>query len=136
MVWVKGIVRERQNKCCLYALSYMHLYFCTSWANFRHFPNTLISTKFHSFLNYFDSSDILILPTLFLMTILKITENVISCDKYITKITWSTLNLYIFSDIKESSRDWVMNLGDEYQNFLIFIALHIASVESWATNFW
>ena len=90
----------------------------------------------HSFLNYFDSSDILILPTLFLMKILKIKENVISCDKDITKITWSTLNLYIFSDIKESSRGWAMNLGDEYQNFLIFIALLIAGVESWTTNFW
>ena len=27
---VKDIVRERENKCFLYALSYMHLYFCTS----------------------------------------------------------------------------------------------------------
>ena len=28
-----------------------------------------------------------------------------------------------------------MNLGDEYQNFLIFIALIIAGDEGWAANF-
>ena len=43
-------------------------------------------------------------------------------------------NPCIFSDIKESSRGWAMNLGDEYQNFLIFIALMIAGGEGWATN--
>ena len=51
-----------------------------------------------------------------------------------TKITWSILNLYIFSDIKESSRGWAINLGDEYQNFFIFIALLIAGDEGWTTN--
>ena len=29
-----------------------------------------------------------------------------------------------------------MNLGDEYQNFLIFIALLIAGDEGWTTNLW
>ena len=36
--------------------------------------------------------------------------------------------------MKESSRGWAMNLGDEYQNFLIFIALLIAGDEGYATN--
>ena len=35
-----------------------------------------------------------------------------------TKFIWSVLNLYIFSDIKERSRGWEINLDDEYQNFL------------------
>ena len=51
-----------------------------------------------------------------------------------TKITWSILNPYIFSDIKESSRGWAMNLGDKSQNFLIFIAPLITGDEGWATN--
>ena len=29
-----------------------------------------------------------------------------------------------------------MNLGDEYQNFLLFIALLMAGDEGWTTNFW
>ena len=40
----------------------------------------------------------------------------------------------MFSDIKENSCDWAMNLGDEYQTFLIFIVLIIAGDEGWATN--
>ena len=36
--------------------------------------------------------------------------------------------------MKENSHGWAMNLGDEYQNFLIFIALIIAGDEGWATN--
>ena len=52
-----------------------------------------------------------------------------------TKITWSILNPYIFSDIKESSCGLAINLGDEYQNLLIFIALIIAGDEGWAANF-
>ena len=51
-----------------------------------------------------------------------------------TEITWSIINPYIFSDIKESLCGWAMNLGDEYQNFFIFIALIIAGDEGWATN--
>lgn len=47
-----------------------------------------------------------------------------------TKITCSTLNLYIFSDIKENS------LGGEYQNILIFISLLIADDEGWTTDLW
>ena len=59
---------------------------------------------------------------------MKTKEYVIPCDKDIkqnAKITWSVLNLYIFSDIKGSSRDRATNLGHEYQK-LIFIALLIA----------
>ena len=41
------------------------------------------------------------------------------------------LNLFIFSDIKKAHVVW---LDDEYQNFLIFIALLIAGDESWTTN--
>ena len=44
------------------------------------------------------------------------------------------LNLYNFSDIKESSRGWAMNLTDEYQNVLIFITLLIAGDQGWTTN--
>ena len=44
------------------------------------------------------------------------------------------LNLYIFPDIKEISRSWAMNLGDEYQNFLTFIALLIAGDEGWTSK--
>ena len=36
--------------------------------------------------------------------------------------------------MKESSRAWAMNLGDQYQNFLIFIALLIGGDEGWTTN--
>ena len=46
--------------------------------------------------------------------------------KIYTKITWSILNLYIFSDIKESSRGWEMNLDDEYQNILISLYSSLA----------
>ena len=59
---------------------------------------------------------------------MKTKEYVIPCDKDIkqnAKITWSVLNLYIFSGIKGSSHDRATNLGHEYQK-LIFIALLIA----------
>ena len=51
-----------------------------------------------------------------------------------TKSTWSILNLYIFFDIKEKSCDWVIKLGDKYQNFLIFIALHMTGNEDRTVN--
>ena len=41
------------------------------------------------------------------------------------------LNLFIFSDIKKADVVW---LGDEYQNFLILIALLIAGDEGWTTS--
>ena len=44
------------------------------------------------------------------------------------------LNLYTFLHMKESSRGLVMNLGDEYQNFLVFISLLIVDHEGWASN--
>ena len=44
------------------------------------------------------------------------------------------LNPYPFSDVKESSCGWAMNLSDEYQNLLIFIALIVADDEGWATK--
>ena len=46
------------------------------------------------------------------------------------------LNPYMFFDTKENSFGCVMNLGDDHQNFLIFIALRIARDGGWATNFW
>ena len=77
----------------------------------------------------------MLLHTFLRITVLKTKENVILCDKDI-KITWCILNLYIFSDIKESSRGWAMNLGDKYQNILILIALLVAGDEGWTTNLW
>ena len=66
-------------------------------------------------------------------------KNVILCDKYVNKLNpWnkygSILNPYIFSDIKESSCGCTRNLDNEYQNFLILIALLIASNEGWGTT--
>ena len=51
-----------------------------------------------------------------------------------TKITWSSLNPYVFSDIKENPCGWAMNLGDKFQNFQTFIiALLIDDDEGWIT---
>ena len=56
--------------------------------------------------------------------------------KIYAKIALSTLNLFIFSDIKERSCGWAMNMGDEYQNFYIFIHLLIAGDEGCTANLW
>ena len=55
---------------------------------------------------------ILLLHTFFLIIILKKKKGkrLFHVIKIQTKITWSILNIYIFSDIKESSRGWAMNI--------------------------
>ena len=68
---------------------------------------------------------ILFLCLFCLTSILKINKIIISCDKDVCEITWSILNPCIFYDIKEK----LIWFGDEYQNFLIFIALLIARDE-------
>lgn len=50
--------------------------------------------------------------------------------------TDSILNPYMFFNTKENSFGCVMNLGDDHQNFLIFIVLRIAPDGGWAANFW
>ena len=44
------------------------------------------------------------------------------------------VNPYIFSNTKENSCGWEMNLDDEYRNILIFIALLITGDEGWTAN--
>ena len=87
---------------------------------------TLIAIKYFQIFNLFQFSD-----TFFLCTLFFLTKNVIPCDKKNANKNYLK-HTYIFSDIKESSCGWAMNLGDEYQNFLI--ALIIASDEGWAMN--
>lgn len=55
---------------------------------------------------------------------------------YLAIGTDSILNPYMFFDTNENSFGCVMNLGDDHQNFLIFIALRTARDGGWATNFW
>lgn len=55
-------------------------------------------------------------------------------SSFLILVALSILNPYIFSKIKESLCGWVMNLGNEYQNFFIFIALLIADNEGWTAN--
>ena len=51
------------------------------------------------------------------------------------KITCKTLKTNTFSEIKRNLSSQAMNLGDEYHNILMFIALLIAGDEGWATKF-
>ena len=68
MVSVKYIFQERESECCLYALLYIHLYFCTSlgnfvshwrWKFFAIFQIHWLLQRALSVFNYFYSSDIL-----------------------------------------------------------------------------
>ena len=52
------------------------------------------------------------------------------------KITCKTLKTNTFSEIKRNLSSQAMNLGDEYHNILMFIALLIAGDEGWTTKFW
>ena len=122
MVWEKEIFREREKKCCFYDLSYMHLYFCTSGTN------CLPSWRLNSSIFRFSKHTLQIFCFRTIFFLYEFLEQ--------RKITWSILNLYLFSDINESARGWAMNLNNEYQNFSIFIGLLIAGDEGWKTNFW
>ena len=78
---------------------------------FRHFPNTMITIecfyffKLLSLFRYFAFAYFFSYTTIF-----KAKENVVPCDKHINWNYWRILNLYIFSDIKETPRGWGMNL--------------------------